>query len=81
MKTKLILENDRVKNTSAIPFSIQTKTIQMHPLINSAITIAVEDMYGSTFFVREYLNNKTKLVVCKTKATRLNQRKKSLLGI
>jgi hypothetical protein len=36
-----------------LPFSSQTRTIQINPLRNSDATIAVDDMYGSVVFVRE----------------------------
>jgi hypothetical protein len=36
-----------------IPFSNQTRTTQIIPLINSEATIAVDEIYGSGCFVRE----------------------------
>jgi hypothetical protein len=36
-----------------LPFSNQTRKIQIIPFRNSEATIAVDDIYGSVVFVRE----------------------------
>jgi hypothetical protein len=50
---EFIFKKESFQFSYNIPFSNQTRTIQINPFINSEATIAVDDIYGSAFLVRE----------------------------